>query len=80
MKQFVKALNYSNASILFIKTKFLKLSDSKFKEIIFVGTQIHTLFKHKEFETTFKTLEFNVWKKNFKVVCNDFLGKINIIF
>lgn len=74
MKQFVKALNQSNPSCLFLKAKFPNLSDAKVKEGIFVGPQIRNLFKDKAFEKTLNTLELNAWKC-FKAVCEGFLGK-----
>ena len=62
MKNFVKAMakQNSNGFELFCK-KFLKLSQAKLKEGIFVGPQIREVFEDPEFEKTLNTLELRAW-------------------
>jgi hypothetical protein len=41
MKNFIKAMKKCGNSFGYMRKKFLKLSDAKLKEGIFIGLQIH---------------------------------------
>ena len=58
MKNFVKAMaKHCLNGFQFLGKKFLKLSQAKSKEGIFVGPQIQNVFKDQEFEKA-----LNTWK------------------
>lgn len=74
MKNFVKALNKSNPSFEFLKTKFPALSDAKLKAGVFNGPQIRELMKDSGFDETLNELEKSAWM-SLKSVSTQFLGK-----
>lgn len=47
MKNFVKAMNRKGQAFNYLREKFRNLSDTKVREDIFVGPQLHQLFKPK---------------------------------
>jgi hypothetical protein len=49
MKNFVKAMDKNGAGFMYSKHKFLRLSDARIKEGIFVGPQIRELIKDEQF-------------------------------
>jgi len=61
-KNFVKALDKNGAGFHYLKEKFLRLSDSNFKEGIFVGTQIRALIRDGNFEDLLSHIEKSAWK------------------
>jgi hypothetical protein len=48
MKNFVKAMDKNGAEFMYLKHKFLRLSDAKIKEGIFVGPQTRRLIKDEQ--------------------------------
>jgi hypothetical protein len=58
---------------LYLQQKFLRLSEAKIKEGIFVGPQIRGLTKDKTFDSILNEVELAAWTA-FKDVCSNFLG------
>ena len=73
MKQFVQALDKNGQCFKYLCEKFPALSDAKLKNGIFVGPQIRTLCKEKDFQNTMTNVEKNAWV-SFKEVIDKFLG------
>ena len=73
MKQFVKALNQTNKSYIYIKSKFPGLSDAKIKAGVFNGPQIRNLMQDEKFANCLNGEEKTAWECLRKVI-TDFLG------
>ena len=73
MKNFVKALDKEGKAFQYLCTKFLKISDAKIKEGIFVGPQIREVLRDTEFVPTLEAKELRAWKA-FIQICAGFLG------
>ena len=74
IKNFSKHLGKSKSSgFVFLCNKFLKISEAKLKEGIFVGRQIREVFKDPDFEKELTSTELSAWKA-FKWLCSNFLG------
>ena len=73
MRVFVKALERDGNTFNYLRTKFPKLSESKVTEGVFIGPEIRSLLKDKEFEAVMNPIELAAWK-SFTVVCCGFLG------
>ena len=72
-KQFVKGLRKGSPAFKFLRECFPKLSNAKIKEGVFVGPQIRKLILNDVFDKTLNETELAAWK-NFKQVCQNFLG------
>ena len=73
MRVFVKALDKNGETLLYLRKKFPRLSESKVTEGIFVGPQIRTLLNDKDFEAVMNTVESAAWR-SFAALCTGFLG------
>ena len=73
MKNLVKAMNQNGPAFCYLIDKFPNLSSTKIKEGIFVGPQIHSLFKDSYFDEVLKGDEKTAWD-SFKLVATNFLG------
>ena len=73
MKNFVKKLDRTSHTFLYLGTKFPKLSEAKRKEGVFVGPQIRELLKDKRFDEIIVGKEKAAWESFREVVVN-FLG------
>ena len=51
MKNFVKAMNQEEVAFTYLWEKFLRLSEEKLKEGVFIGPQIRDLIKDEYFDT-----------------------------
>ena len=71
MKNFVKAMNKTNAGFKYLATKFPRLSKAKIKEGVFIGSQIRQLLQ--EFDQILVGKEKMAWEA-FKLVVTTFLG------
>ena len=49
------------------------MSDAKFKEGVFIGTQIRELMQDKQFDENLNETERNA-RLSLKMICKDFLG------
>ena len=74
MKNFVKAMNQEEAAFTYLQEKFLRLSEAKLKEGIFIGPQIRELIKDDCFDTLLRDDERAAWD-NFKFVLKGFSEK-----
>jgi hypothetical protein len=54
MKNFLKAKNQEEATFNYLREKFPRLSEAKFKECIFIGSQIRDLIKDEYFDRLFQ--------------------------
>ena len=72
-KQFVKGLRKDSPAFEFLHECFLKLSDAKIKEGVFVGPQIRKLILNDMFDKTLNETELAAWK-SIKQVCLNSLG------
>lgn len=73
MKNFVKAMDKTGEAFLYLRKKFPRLSEAKIKEGIFVGPQIHKLFKDEHFNNILTGDEKLAWN-SFVQVSTNFLG------
>ena len=73
MKNFVKAMNQEEAAFTYLREKFLRLSEAKFIEVIFIGLQIWDLIKDEYFDKLLQGDERAAWD-SFKLVVKGFLG------
>jgi hypothetical protein len=71
-KNFVEAMD-KNGRFMYLKHKFLMLSDAKIKEGIFVGPQIRELIKDEQFEQQLNEVGNAAWQA-LKNVTKSFLG------
>lgn len=72
-KNFVEAMPRNGIGFIYLKEKFLKLSKTKIKEGIFVGSQLRQLIKNKSFEEKLINQEKLAWKC-LVIVVQKFLG------
>jgi hypothetical protein len=73
MKNYVKTMNQEETAFTYLREKFPRLSEAKFKEGIFIGPQIRGLFKDEYFDKLLQGDEKAVWD-SFKFVVKGFLG------
>jgi hypothetical protein len=73
MKNFVKAMNQEEAAFTYLREKFPRLSEAKFKESIIIGPQIRDLIRDEYFDKFFQGDEKAAWD-SFKFVLKGFLG------
>ena len=73
MKNFVKALDKEKPGFKYLYEKFPRLSEAKIKEGVFVGPQIHELFRDDTFDHLLSGNEKKAWKA-FQLVATKFLG------
>ena len=72
MKNFVKAMNKTEAGFKYLATKFSILGEAKIKEGVFIDTQIRQLFQDREFDQTLLGKEktggkhLSWWSQNFE--------------
>jgi len=71
-KTSVKTMNQEEAAFTYLKEKFPRLSEAKFKEGIFIGPQIRDLIKDEYFNKLLQGDEKAVWD-SFKFVVKGFL-------
>lgn len=76
MKNFHEATDQDGPAFNYLKTKFLRFSEAKIKEGVFIGPQIRELFKDGNFDQIIQGDEKSAWC-SFKHVANNFLGKNN---
>jgi len=72
MKNFVKAMNQEEAAFTYLREKFPRLSEAKFKEGVFIGPQIRDIIKDKYFNKLLQGDEKAAWD-SFKFVRKEFL-------
>ncbi|KAJ4446671.1 hypothetical protein ANN_13368 [Periplaneta americana] len=75
MKNFVKALDKHGQGFGYLRIKFPKLSDSKLKEGIFIGPQIHEITHDDNFVELLTKKEKCAWLV-FRQICSNFLGNV----
>jgi len=73
MKNFVKVMNQEEAVFTYLREKFLRLSETKFKEGIFIGPQIRDIIKEEYFDKLLQGGEKAAWH-SFKFLVKGFLG------
>ena len=73
MKNCVKAMNQEEAAFTYSWEKFPRLSETKLKEDIFIGTQIRELIKDEYFDKLLQGDEKVAWD-SFKFAVKVFLG------
>jgi len=75
MKNFIKAVNKHGKGFEYLRKKFLKVSDAKLKEAIFIGLQIHDIINNNLTEHLLMEPLKSAWL-TFKVVFLNFLGNV----
>jgi len=75
MKNFVKAMDRTGSAFKYLAEKFPQLSEAKFIEGVFVGPQIHELFRDDMFNSLLQGDEKKAWEE-FRLVSTNFLGNI----
>jgi hypothetical protein len=73
MKNFIKAMDKNGTGFMYLKLKFLRLSDAKIKEGIFVGPQVRELIKDEQFEEQLNEVGKAAWQA-FKNATKSILG------
>ncbi|XP_065449041.1 uncharacterized protein LOC103306399 isoform X1 [Chrysemys picta bellii] len=73
MKNFVKAIDKTQAAFKYLHGKFPRLSEAKIKEGVFVGPQIRELLRDDAFDHALRGKEKTAWKA-FQLVAIHFLG------
>ena len=73
MKNFVKAIDKTQAAFKYLRGKFPRLSEAKIKEGVFVGPQIRELLRDDAFDHALRGKEKTAWKA-FQLVAINFLG------
>jgi len=63
MKNFVKVLNQGEAAFTYMWEKFPRLSETKFKEGVFIGPQIRDLIMDEFFDTLLQGDEKAAWDR-----------------
>lgn len=61
MKNFVKALDKESQALVFLKQKFLGISEAKRKTGIFDGSQIKEFLKNSNFDESIQDCEKKAW-------------------
>ena len=72
IKNFVNAMDKTEAGFKYVATKFSKLSEIQIKEGLFIGPQIRQLLQDKAFHQTLVCKEKMAWEA-FKLVVTKFL-------
>jgi len=75
MKNFVKAMDRNGSVFKYQAEKFPRLSEAKIKEGVFVGPQIHKLFRDDMFNILLQGNEKRAWNA-FRLVSANFPGNI----
>lgn len=75
VKQLVKTMDTNKPAFIYLRTKFLRLSEEKIKKKIFMGPQIRDIFKNLKFENLLNYDEKQVWGSVCQV-CTNFVGII----
>ena len=73
MKNFVKALNKTNAGFKYLYETFQRLSEAKLKERVFMGLKIPELLRDDTFDHRLNGKDRKAWKA-FQSVATEFLG------
>jgi len=73
MKNFVMAINQKEAAFIYLREKFPTLSETKWKEGIFIGPQKRDIISDEYFEKLLEGDEKAAWD-SFKFVVKGFLG------
>jgi hypothetical protein len=73
MKNFLKAMKQEAAAFTYLREKFPKLSEAKFKEGVSIGPKIRDLIKDEYFHRLLQGDEKSA-SDSFKSVVNGFLG------
>ncbi|XP_061419594.1 uncharacterized protein LOC133349820 isoform X1 [Lethenteron reissneri] len=73
IKNFVKAIDKTQAAFKYIREKFPRLSEAKIKEGVFVGPQIRELLRDDAVDSALRGKEKTAWKA-FQLVATDFRG------
>jgi hypothetical protein len=64
----------NSAAFMYLKNKFIRISDAKIKGGVFVGPQIRELKQDAKFEDQLSEVEKAAWKSFKKVTTSCFLG------
>ena len=75
MKNFIKSVNKHGKDFEYLRKKFLKLTDAKLKEGVFIGLQIHDIIDDDLSEHLLMETEESAWP-TFKVVFLNFVGNV----
>jgi hypothetical protein len=76
MKYVIKGMNKQEEGSKYLIEKFLKLSDAKLNDEIFIGPQIREIINDDLFVHLFTETEKYVWRLTFKAICLHFLGNV----
>jgi CRISPR/Cas system-associated endonuclease/helicase Cas3 len=74
-KQLIKAMHKHGKGFAYLREKFPKLSNAKFKERIFIGSQFREIINYDLSEYLVTENEKSAWL-TFKPVCLNFLGNV----
>jgi hypothetical protein len=77
MKNFVKAIDQTGSASKYLAEKFPQLSEVKIKEEVFVGPQIHKLFRDDMFNNLLQGDEKKAWDA-FRLVSTNFLSHVSV--
>jgi len=75
MKNFVKTMDQTGSAFKYLAEKFPRLSKAKNKELVFVGPQIHKLFRDDVFNNILQGDKKKSWEA-FHLVSANFMGNI----
>jgi hypothetical protein len=78
MKNFVKALDRNGPAFSFLCEKFPRLSTEKIKAGVFIGPQIHQLFRYPQFDLILSDDEKAVWNA-FQHAATGLLGNVKAV-
>ena len=73
MKNFVKAMDCNGTALLYLRQKFLLLSDAKIRQGVFTGQDIRSVLRDEVFECIITGDEQRAWYA-FREVVTGFLG------
>ncbi|GBL65645.1 hypothetical protein AVEN_14073-1 [Araneus ventricosus] len=73
MKNFIKAMDCAGSGFQYLRLKFPKVSETKIKEVIFVGPQFRQLMKYPVLESKLTKKEAAAWA-SFKELQKSFFG------
>jgi hypothetical protein len=73
MKNFVKAMDCNGTAFLYLRQKFLPLSDAKIREGVFTGPDIRSVLRDEVFELIITGDEQRAWHA-FREMVTGFLG------
>jgi hypothetical protein len=77
MKNFVEVLDRNGPAFSSLCEKFTKLSAEKIKAGVFIGPQIHPLFRDAQFDLVLCDNEKAAWNA-FRHVATGFLGNVKL--